>query len=193
MPSFITHTVVALCAGKAVYARPMPARFWVLAVTCSVAPDFDVGFHTLGADWGSFWGHRGFTHSLLFAVLLGFAVPTLFLRGLARPPTRSWWGLVAFFFALTASHGLIDGLTDGGPGIALFEPFSDARIFWPWRPLDVAPISLDGALSNRFVRVLLDEARWVWLPAVALMLGVIAVRRVLRSRREKSEKEVPTT
>ena len=36
--------------------------------------------------------------------------------------------------------GLLDTLTDGGLGIALLWPFSDARYFAPWRPIPVAPI-----------------------------------------------------
>ncbi len=47
-----------------------------------------------------------------------------------------------------ASHGALDMLTDGGSGIAWLWPFSDARLFAPWRPLPVAPIGLNF-LSSR--------------------------------------------
>jgi len=42
--------------------------------------------------------------------------------------------------AVMGEPGLLDTLTDGGLGIALFWPFSDARYFAPWRPIPVAPI-----------------------------------------------------
>jgi inner membrane protein len=41
---------------------------------------------------------------------------------------------------VVATHGLLDTLTDGGLGVALLWPFSDARYFAPWRPIPVAPI-----------------------------------------------------
>ena len=53
-------------------------------------------------------------------------------------------------------HGLLDALTDGGLGVALAWPWSDARIFAPWRPLPVAPIG-GGLLSLRGARVMALE------------------------------------
>jgi hypothetical protein len=43
---------------------------------------------------------------------------------------------------VVASHPLLDILTDGGLGCALFWPFDDTRYFAPWRPIPVAPIGL---------------------------------------------------
>jgi len=40
------------------------------------------------------------------------------------------------------SHPLLDTLTDGGLGCALFWPFDLTRYFAPWRPIPVAPIGL---------------------------------------------------
>ena len=45
-----------------------------------------------------------------------------------------------------ASHALLDTLTDGGLGCALFWPFDLTRYFAPWTPLPVSPIGL-GYLS----------------------------------------------
>ena len=56
------------------------------------------------------------------------------------------WGLLTL--AAVASHGILDTLTDGGLGAALFWPFSNARVFAPVRPLPVAPIGA-GMLSAR--------------------------------------------
>jgi inner membrane protein len=46
-----------------------------------------------------------------------------------------------------ASHGLLDAMTDGGRGVALFWPFTARRYFLPWRPIPVAPIGI-GFLSG---------------------------------------------
>jgi inner membrane protein len=49
---------------------------------------------------------------------------------------------LAALFALVAlgSHGLLDALTDGGLGAALFWPLTAERYFAPVRPIPVAPI-----------------------------------------------------
>src|SRR5256885_874182 len=80
-------------------------RFWGLVLTGSILPDIDsIGFHA-GVPYGSFWGHRGMTHSLLFAsvVALGGA---LALRR-AFPP---WWKLGVLLLAVIASHGVLDAM-----------------------------------------------------------------------------------
>jgi inner membrane protein len=42
--------------------------------------------------------------------------------------------------AVLVSHPLLDTLTDGGLGCALFWPFDTQRYFAPWNPIPVAPI-----------------------------------------------------
>lgn len=58
--------------------------------------------------------------------------------GYRRAPRRLVIG--ALVFAATASHALLDMLTDGGLGVALFVPVSNARLFFPVRPIAVSPI-----------------------------------------------------
>ena len=70
---------------------------------------------------------------------------------------------MAYFAAVTASHGILDALTDGGLGIAFFSPFDTHRYFFPWRPIQVSPIG-PGFFSARGVRVLASELRWIWIP-----------------------------
>jgi hypothetical protein len=40
-----------------------------------------------------------------------------------------------YFFVVTASHGALDAMTDGGLGIAFFAPFDNTRYFFPFRPI----------------------------------------------------------
>ena len=40
---------------------------WMGAI-CTIVPDFDVIGFAFGVSYGDVLGHRGFTHSLLFAV-----------------------------------------------------------------------------------------------------------------------------
>jgi inner membrane protein len=77
--------------------------------------------------------------------------------------------LWVFFAAITASHGLLDALTNGGRGIAFFAPFSNHRFFFPWRPIQVSPIGV-GFFSARGLAVLQSELRWILLPSVIIAL-----------------------
>jgi hypothetical protein len=59
-------------------------------------------------------------------------------RRFKHPALRT--GLLAA--VVLATHPLLDTLTDGGLGCALFWPFDLTRYFSPWRPIQVAPIGL---------------------------------------------------
>ena len=82
----------------------------------------------------------------------------------------------------TASHPVLDALTDGGLGVGLLWPFSSERFFMPLRPIHVAPISLKALLSARGTRVIASELRWVWLPCSALAAVLALQRRRARAR-----------
>jgi inner membrane protein len=65
-------------------------------------------------------------------------------------------------------------LTNGGRGVALFAPFSNTRYFFPWRPIEVSPISVRHFFSTRGIQIMRSEFRWVWLPAAsAVLLGMM--------------------
>src|SRR5205085_11268914 len=135
----------------------------------------------------SMLGHRGLTHSLLFAALAAALVGWHF-RTVApshapshprtsAPPdapshlrTLAPWHLFLWFFAVTASHGILDACTDGGRGIAFFAPFSAHRYFFPWRPIQVSPIGA-GFFSSRGLRVLVSESGWIWLPSAIIAVS----------------------
>jgi inner membrane protein len=103
----------------------------------SLLPDADVVGFALGVQYGDPWGHRGATHSLAFSAALGLAI------GLAAPAFGRRAARTAFMASVVlASHALLDTLTDGGLGCALFWPFDLTRYFAPWRPIPVAPIGL---------------------------------------------------
>ncbi|OHE90065.1 MAG: hypothetical protein A2213_01545 [Lysobacterales bacterium RIFOXYA1_FULL_68_6] len=115
-----------------------------------------------GIDYAHAFGHRGASHSLLFALACGLLAACC-ARTLKSPPIAT-----LLFVALSAaSHPLLDMLTDGGLGVALFWPWSDARHFAPWRVIEVSPFA-NRFFSARGVEVLLSEVRWVWLPTLSL-------------------------
>src|SRR5260370_1340766 len=102
-----THAIVGLGLGMVFTARRMPPLYWALAGFLPIVPDFDAfSFASYG---GSILGHRGFTHSLSFAlgIALAAALPTF------RYFRTRFWALCVLFFAITASHGVLDALTRG--------------------------------------------------------------------------------
>jgi inner membrane protein len=173
MASVFTHAFVAAALGKVYAAEPVPARFWVLSAACAVLPDADVAGFAFGIRYGDTFGHRGFSHSILFALLLAAAVVALFFRGERRRRAA----LVIYFFVVTISHALLDMLTDGGLGVGLLSPFSDERYFFPFRPVEVSPIGVGSFFGEWGLRVIRSELLWVWLPSALGVLLVLSFRR----------------
>ncbi len=137
----------------------------------SLLPDADVvGFH-FGIAYGDPWGHRGATHSLVFAALGGFAFGLL-----ARAADLPAWRTGVLAALVLASHGILDTLTDGGLGCALFLPFSNERFFAPWTPIPVAPIGR-AFLSSAGLTVALWELA-AFAPFLLYALWPRARRRI---------------
>jgi inner membrane protein len=81
-----------------------------------------------------------------------------------------------------ASHGVLDACTNGGLGIAFFAPFSNARYFFPGRPLEVSPLSVSRFLTADGLAIFANEMQWVWAPAAAIVGSVLAYRYWRRTR-----------
>ena len=175
MASVFSHAVAALGIGACFYLRGTPKRVWVAGALCSVIPDVDVIGFRFGVHYGDFWGHRGFTHSLVFAALLASALVLLAfgraIHGLSR------FALWTYFFLATAGHGLLDAMTDGGLGVAFFSPFNSARYFLPWRPIRVSPIGIANFFTDHGLAVIESELIWIWLPAALLAVTAWLIRR----------------
>jgi inner membrane protein len=178
MASVFSHAAVALAIGRISTSRSMPPRFWWLSILCSILPDADVLSFVFGIDYGSLLGHRGLTHSLSFAVILGIVVVRIWFQD-EQTWSRIWWMLIAHFSFVTASHGMLDAMTDGGLGVAFFAPFDNARYFFPWRPILVSPIGIAQFFSGYGLDVLLNEFLWIWIPAGGMLIMVNVWQRFL--------------
>jgi inner membrane protein len=154
---------------------------------CSVIPDLDVIGFRFGVPYGDFWGHRGFTHSLVFAALLaGAVIATGFRRG---APNLGRLPLFCYLFLATASHGVLDAMTNGGLGVAFFSPLENSRYFFPWRPIRVSPIGVGRFFSQRGYLILQSELLWIWLPA-GIFTGLAFM---LRRAQTKGNEDVGVT
>src|SRR5580765_1089077 len=136
MASAFSHSIAAMAIGRGMALRES-LKFWLLGIACSVIPDADViGFH-FGAAYESPFGHRGFAHSILFALLLSFIVVRFFYRG-DKLFSKKGIILLIYFFLATASHGILDAFTNGGLGVEFFYPISTERFFFPFHPVAVS-------------------------------------------------------
>jgi inner membrane protein len=177
MPTALSHTAVPLALGLGLGRSTISARLLAAGVACSMLPDVDVVAFRFGIPYAAEMGHRGFTHSLAFGVLVS-------LIGAASHRVLEARMRTAFFFlfAATASHAILDAFTDGGLGVALLWPLSSERCFAPFRPIHVAPLGVTRLLSSRGAAVLVSEMRAVWLPSIIVGV-VLAIRRLTRGAR----------
>lgn len=172
MPTILSHSAVPIALGLSLGAGIISRRLLAAGVLASILPDLDVLAFRIGIPYAHAFGHRGATHSLAFAILLG-----LLALVLAAPLRTSRSAAFLFVFIAAASHGLLDMLTNGGLGVALAWPVSDARYFFPTRVIEVSPLSLRRVFSSAGVAVLLSELRWVWLPSAIAGIVIFFGRR----------------
>jgi len=165
MATIITHGLASVLIGKTFLKKKHSGRFWFYIVICSMLPDLDVIGFNFGISYGDFWGHRGFSHSILFACLFGLGIGFLFYKHLGLN-SKNWWGFVALYSGVIASHGVFDALTDGGLGVAFFSPFENSRYFFPWTPIHVSPIGIRGFFSQRGLNILISETIYILTPLI---------------------------
>lgn len=181
MASAFAHALSATALRAVTPQLPTGYKLLVLGVVCSILPDFDSIGYLLGIPYSSPWGHRGITHSISFALLVGVILTWLFYRN--SELSRTGYYLVVFYlFIVTASHGLLDAMTNGGLGIAFFAPFDNNRYFLPYRPIAVSPIGIRSFFSEWGQRVILSELIWIGIPCTFLLFtGWVGRRLLLRS------------
>ena len=147
MPLPVAHSLVG--AGVVAAVLPRRPQYWVpLAAGAVLANAADLDFVLVVLFRSRAW-HRGFTHSLAFALAVLLCLLIAFGRARARE--------AAAFGLAYASHALLDfATTRVGGGLELFWPFSADRLGLRWWGLSELPSRLPAAeilksLSLEFV------------------------------------------
>lgn len=166
MASVFGHVAASTALGFSFFPKKSTWVALLIAGFCAFAPDLDVVAFRFGISYASVWGHRGWTHSFAFAILLGISAAWLFYRD-----DKDWWKMALWFTVATASHPLLDMMTTGGMGCALWWPFSDERLFFPFRPILVSPLEIRSFIGRYGLRVLMSELVWVGVPGLFLVLA----------------------
>ena len=157
MPTIFSHGAVGFIGSRlGLQNSNADRRIIIASMIVAAVPDLDALF--IGSiPYGDPLGHRGLTHSLLFAAAVGLTLASVFVKA-GWAGEHSFGAMAALFGLVTASHGFFDAMTDGGLGVAFFAPFNNTRYFFPWRPIPVAPLSAHGLFTARGLRLTLWEA-----------------------------------
>ncbi len=139
----------AATAQNVTQARAKVWLPWACALLAA-APDLDVVMHAV-VDYSHPFGHRGAFHSLAW-----YALVAVLVASVSPFRARRWTSTTCFLIAM-ASHSLLDMLTNGGLGISLWWPLSDVRLFLPWRPIPVSPLSIGRFFTTRGLTILQAE------------------------------------
>lgn len=132
MPLPIAHGLFGASVVAAVLPAPISKRYakpMLFGAFLANTPDFDFALvFLLNSDkW-----HRGFTHSIMFALLM-------MMMFIAYRGRREFREALAYGLAF-ASHFVLDFVTTKlGGGLELFFPFSDGRFGLRWFGLSEMP------------------------------------------------------
>lgn len=124
----LSQLVLGAATGELVLGRKLGNRALWLGALGGTLPDLDV----LAGLWldplENLAFHRGITHSALVWVLGGLGLGTLSHRVQRKGPAVGWGQWVLFWFAVLATHVLLDCFTLYGTQV--WAPFSNARVSW---------------------------------------------------------------
>lgn len=128
----LTHSLVGLVASKAGLEKLSPGAT-VLCILAANLPDSDI-VTLIGGRWNYLHHHRGITHSILGALVLGLTLPLIFYfadrliaRIRARQPAVRLKGLLIASLIVTATHPFMDWTNNYG--IRPFLPWSSQWFF----------------------------------------------------------------
>lgn len=125
----LTHIALGACIGDVFAGKQLGKRAMFLGAVAQSVPDIDF----LAAFWSSesenLLEHRGFTHSILFVLLISPPLAMLAERW-RKPHDISLKKWVLFFAIQAFIHLLLDGLN--AYGVGWFEPFSNIRVSLNW-------------------------------------------------------------
>jgi len=183
MPTVISHSLVAVVFGK-IFSKSTGVKFWVLSIISAILPDIDVIMVSFGIPYQHILGHRGVSHSVLFASVIALLIVIAGFREI-KHFSKLWWSFVAYFFCIGLSHGVLDAMTSGGLGVGFFMPFDLTRYFFPVRPIRATPFSIIRFFGTEGQRILVSELFWIWIPAIILLFLIQFIKAKRHSRATK--------
>ncbi|HEV7782304.1 MAG TPA: metal-dependent hydrolase [Chitinophagaceae bacterium] len=125
----LTHIALGACMGDAFAGKQLGKRAMLLGAVAQSVPDVDFLASFWTSESENLLAHRGFTHSILFALLISVPLGMIAERW-RRPHDISLKKWIAFFAIQAFIHLLLDGMN--AYGVGWFEPFSHYRVSYNW-------------------------------------------------------------
>lgn len=152
-----THIALGACIGEAMLGKKIGKRAMILGAIAQSLPDIDFVASFFTSTSENLLAHRGFTHSLLFAMLVTPVIAIAAERS-HRPFNVSLKRWMLFFGVQALCHVFIDAFNNYGT--AWFEPFSHLRIsfnaiyvadpfFSIWPVLAMLGLIFSRSISNK--------------------------------------------
>jgi inner membrane protein len=170
MASVFGHGVVGFTVAKVIDNKNLKCLL-LTAIFSTILPDFDVIAFKFGIAYEAPLGHRGFTHSILFALIWA-----LVLMVVLGKQSKLIWFLVIFLS--TVSHGVLDAMTSGGRGVGFLIPFDNHRFFFPFRQIIVSPLGIKNFFSEWGIKVLFSEFKYIVLPCFFILVVRILIKKM---------------
>ncbi len=114
----LTQIVLGAAVGEAVLGRKIGNKAMVLGAIAGTIPDLDVAAGFFTDTVSALEIHRGFTHSIVFAVVVGLLFAWMLALWDKRATLKEWWW---FWFLTFVTHPLLDAHTTWG-----------TQLFWPF-------------------------------------------------------------
>ncbi|PHS07402.1 MAG: hypothetical protein COA88_08700 [Kordia sp.] len=171
MASVFGHALVGVTLSK-VLDKSQVKLLLILAMISAILPDIDVLAFKFGYAYEHWLGHRGFTHSIFFAIIWSGIMSLIF--GKSKKTI-----FFTVLFLATISHAILDAMTTGGLGVGFFIPFENTRYFFGCRPIQVSPIGISKFFSEWGVRVIFSELLWIGVPCGMVLLSNMSFRKYL--------------
>src|SRR5262245_3480917 len=176
MPLPIAHALMGASMVAAI--RPhgplkRDGKFLLLGAFLGVLPDFDYALSW--ARFGEKIWHHDFTHSILFAFLIGLVAAAVINHFSLRD-------VMAYFLA-TLSHSILDFLFTESRGVELFWPFSGKLFKFGLRPpfpYDWRPYPLGAKITDILILCLFELAVFA-----TILLVVLWARAKMRPDRQE--------
>lgn len=153
----LTQIVLGAAVGEAVLGKKIGNKAMVLGAIAGTIPDLDIISGYFTDTVSALEIHRGFTHSIVFAVGVGFLFAWLLALWDKRATLKQWWW---FWFLCFVTHPLLDAHTTWG-----------TQLFWP--------LDLRLAYKNIFVIDPLYTLPFL----VFLILAILQKRGSIKRRR----------
>ena len=174
MASAFAHAFTAYTLKNLTTNPLLNKKFLFFVIASSIIPDLDILTFRFGIAYGDLWGHRGMTHSFLFAfiwsIFLWFLINKTTDYKNLRFISKTSLTAITILFLSTSSHGVLDAMTNGGLGVAFFSPFDTTRYFLPWQPIQVSPIGVAAFFSSAGLRVIISELIWIGIPMLVFLI-----------------------